>query len=220
MESIMGSRMLGISTATHIKSKDGDTKKSDLKDTINDARSDAAKNIEKMKEAYSNIDIKELTNSYFAYYQNQTSQNSSLNFTAQFSAFSFSNITDSFSNSKKTVDQISDILSSINIADTGYTGKSITNLSQKEAAELVSDKGYFGIDNTANRISGFVINGAGDNLDKLKAGREGIQRGYEQAKKAWGGNLPEISEKTMTKALEAIDKHIVKLGGSVVDVKA
>lgn len=173
-----------------------------------------------MKEAYSNIDIKELTNSYFAYYQNQTSQNSSLNFTAQFSAFSFSNITDSFSNSKKTVDQISDILSSINIADTGYTGKSITNLSQKEAAELVSDKGYFGIDNTANRISGFVINGAGDNLDKLKAGREGIQRGYEQAKKAWGGNLPEISEKTMTKALEAIDKHIVKLGGSVVDVKA
>lgn len=27
MESIMGSRMLGISTATHIKSKDGDTKK-------------------------------------------------------------------------------------------------------------------------------------------------------------------------------------------------
>ena len=69
-------------------------------------------------------------------------------------------------------------------------------------------------------MSGFVINGAGDDLEKLKAGREGMARGYEAAKKAWGGELPEISQKTMQKALESVDKRIAQLGGNVLNVQA
>lgn len=179
-----------------------------------------AQDTKKMQEAYSKIDAKELTNSYLSFYQKQATQSSNSNFSAQFLTFSFASLGQNFSDKSKTPTKISDILSSINIKDTGYTGKDISALSKEEAADLVSEKGYFGINNTADRMAGFVINGAGDDLDKLKAGRDGILRGYNEAKKAWGDKLPEISEKTMKKALEAVDKRIAQLGGSVVDVKA
>ncbi|MDZ7641579.1 MAG: hypothetical protein U5J62_06120 [Desulfurivibrio sp.] len=66
-------------------------------------------------------------------------------------------------------------------------------------------------------MTNFVLNGAGDNLEMLRAGREGILRGYQQAEKIWGGQLPEISGKTLEKALAAIDERIHQLGGSVID---
>ena len=176
------------------------------KDAVNNVQ-----NAEKMKEAYSTIDAKELTNGYLAFYQNQSAQNSSFNFEAQFSAFSFSNLTGAFSNSSKTASEISNILSGIDFKSVGYEGKPINEL---------SENGFFGIANTADRMSGFVINGAGDDLEKLKAGREGMVRGYEAAKKAWGGELPEISQKTMQKALESVDKRIAQLGGNVLNVQA
>ncbi len=185
------------------------------KDGVNNAQ-----NAEKMKEEYSKIDAKELTNGYLAFYQNQSAQNSSFNFEAQFSAFSFSNLAGAFSNSSKTANEISNILSGIDLKSIGYEGKPISELSREEASDLVSEKGFFGIANTADRMSGFVINGAGDDLEKLKAGREGMARGYEAAKKAWGGELPEISQKTMQKALESVDKRIAQLGGNVLNVQA
>ena len=45
----------------------------------------------------------------------------------------------------------------------GYEGKPIAELSQEEAAELVSEDGLFGIKQTSERIANFVINGAGGN---------------------------------------------------------
>ena len=111
-----------------------------------------------MKEAYSKIDAKELTNGYLAFYQNQSAQNSSFNFEAQFSAFSFSNLTGAFSNSSKTANEISNILSGIDFKSVGYEGKPINELSREEASDLVSENGFFGIANTADRMSGFVIN--------------------------------------------------------------
>lgn len=215
MESSISSRIAASTTTQYLKTRD-----SEAKQNQSEVKTDTSENIAKMKEAYSQIDVRELTNSYLSFYQNQASENSSLNLTAQFSAFSFSSLTGSFTNSAKSATEISDILSNINIADTGYTGKPITELTQKEAQDLVSENGYFGIQNTADRLSGFVINGSGDNIDRLKASREGLVRGHEEAKKIWGGDLPEISEKSMQKALEAVDKRIAELGGSVVDVKA
>lgn len=98
-----------------------------------------------------------------------------------------------------------------------YNGRSILDFSQEEAAAMISDDGYFGIANTAQRISEFVINGAGDNLDRLKAGREGMLRGFQEAEEIWGGTLPDISYKTIEAALAQVDERIKELGGQVVD---
>ncbi len=99
----------------------------------------------------------------------------------------------------------------------GYEGKPIAELSQEEAAELVSEDGLFGITQTSQRIADFVINGAGGDEDRLRAGREGMLQGFKEAEQMWGGELPEISQKTMQAALEMVDKEMSNLGFSILN---
>lgn len=99
----------------------------------------------------------------------------------------------------------------------GYEGKPIAELSKAEATELVSEDGFFGISKTSQRIADFVINGAGGDEDRLRAGREGMIQGFKEAQEMWGGKLPEISQKTMAKAIEMVDKAMYDLGFSILD---
>lgn len=45
------------------------------------------------------------------------------------------------------------------LSDIGYNGKPIAELTQDEAAELVSEDGFFGIAKNGGSIANFVING-------------------------------------------------------------
>ncbi|RXK02540.1 hypothetical protein CRV02_03640 [Arcobacter sp. CECT 8989] len=97
------------------------------------------------------------------------------------------------------------------LASIGYEGKPITELSPDEAKELVSDEGFFGVSKTSERVSSFVVNLAGDDVEALKEARKGIVQGFEEAEKMWGGELPEISYETQEKTLDIIDKKIEEL---------
>ena len=167
-----------------------------------------AKEVSKKQPEISNLSAKEISNSYFLQYQKDITQNASSNLLAQ-GGLSFS-----------VPENLSDILSGLDLAGIGYNGKALGELSSDEASELVNENGFFGIANTADRIAGFVLNGAGDDVEKLKAGREGVAKGFEDAKKIWGGELPEISQKTIEKTLETLDKKIAELGGNVLNVSA
>jgi len=94
------------------------------------------------------------------------------------------------------------------LKDIGYEGKAITELSPEEAEELLDVEGFFGIEQTSNRVANFVFSFAGDDVELLKEGREGIIRGFEEAQKLFGNQLPEISFKTQEKTLELIDSKI------------
>lgn len=100
-----------------------------------------------------------------------------------------------------------------------YNGKPLVDLNPEEAQSLIAEDGYFGVTKTAGRIADFVLTGAGESLERLKAGREGVQKGFQDAEQAWGGKLPEISYQTLNKALEIIDARIQELGGALVDVR-
>jgi len=104
--------------------------------------------------------------------------------------------------------------------DIGYDGKPIAELSKDEASELVSEDGIFGVKQTSERIANFVIDGAGDDEELLRAGREGMLQGFKDAEDMWGEELPDISKETMEKALEMVDKHMHDLGFSVLDEEA
>ena len=106
------------------------------------------------------------------------------------------------------------------LSDVGYAGKPIAELSQEEAAELVSEDGLFGIKQTSERIANFVINGAGGDEDRMRAGREGMLQGFKEAEAMWGGELPDISQKTMAKAIEMVDKAMHDLGFSNLNKEA
>lgn len=103
------------------------------------------------------------------------------------------------------------------IASTGYEGKEISKMTPKEAQELISEEGFFGINQTSERVANFVLDGAGDDLDKLQSGRAGVIKGFYEAQEIWGGDLPEISQKTFEATLQMIDDKIKALGGNIID---
>ena len=102
----------------------------------------------------------------------------------------------------------------------GYTGQPIAELSQEEAAKLVSEDGIFGVKQTSERIANFVINGSAGDEDRMRAGREGMLEGFKMAQEMWGGELPEISQQTMQKATEMVDVAMSELGFSILDKEA
>lgn len=103
--------------------------------------------------------------------------------------------------------------SGMSLKNIGYEGKPITELTQDEAKELISDDVFFGVTQTSDRVSNFVFSFAGDDLELLQKGREGIVQGFEEAKKMFGGELPEISYKTQERTLALIDEKINSLKG-------
>jgi len=106
------------------------------------------------------------------------------------------------------------------LKDIGYDGKPIAELSKDEASALVAEDGFFGITQTSDRIADFVINGSGGDEKMMRAGREGMLLGFKQAEEMWGGELPEISQKTMQAAIEKVDKAMIEAGFSIIDQEA
>lgn len=152
------------------------------------------------------ISGKALTQAYLVEYSLQIESYSSGNFESQSGAFDLK--------------KIQDILQSIDFKAIGYEGKAITDMTPDEAKALVSEEGFFGVSKTSDRLADFVLSGGGDNVDKLKAGREGIIRGFNEAEQMWGGKLPDISYQTLEKALAKIDERITSLGGNIIDTKS
>jgi hypothetical protein len=152
------------------------------------------------------ISAKALSQAYLVQYSQTVENYSAGNLEAQSAPFD--------------MQKVKDILKSIDFESIGYTGKPITDMTPEEAKALVSEDGFFGVTQTSARLADFVLSGGGDNLDKLKAGREGIIRGFNEAEKIWGAKLPDISYQTLDKALAKIDEKITALGGSILDTTA
>src|SRR5574344_1305737 len=65
----------------------------------------------------------------------------------------------------------------MSLENIGYEGKPITELSQEEAKDLVSEEGFFGVNQTSQRVADFVFGFSGNDLELLQKGREGIVQG-------------------------------------------
>ncbi|EAK7841370.1 hypothetical protein A0M30_05735 [Campylobacter jejuni] len=118
------------------------------------------------------------------------------------------------------LDTAKSILKNIDFASLGYSGKNPLDMNTDELQQLVSEDGFFGVENTASRIADFVIKGGGDDVEKLKKGLEGMKKGFEQAEKMWGGELPQISQDTIDAALKKVSDRIDELGGKTLDLQA
>ncbi len=81
----------------------------------------------------------------------------------------------------------------------------ISTISQEEATALVADDGYFGIEQTSDRIVDFAIAVAGNDPSKLAAIKEGVEKGFSEALEAFGGTLPDISYSTYDAVMEKLD---------------
>jgi hypothetical protein len=81
-----------------------------------------------------------------------------------------------------------------------------------QAEEDISDDGYWGVDQTSDRIIDFATALTGGDPDKIEEMREAFKKGYKQAEKTWGGELPEISQKTYDAVMEKFDKLAEEAG--------
>jgi hypothetical protein len=79
---------------------------------------------------------------------------------------------------------------------TGGSEIDIASLTPEEAQVLVAEDGYFGVEQTSERIFQFAVGLAGSDPSRLDEILQGIEDGFDEAEQAWGGRLPEISYQT------------------------
>lgn len=75
-----------------------------------------------------------------------------------------------------------------------------------QAKKDVADDGYWGVEQTAERIVSFAKALTGGDSSKIEEMRQAIEKGFSQATKTWGDKLPEISSKTYDRINEMLDE--------------
>lgn len=70
-----------------------------------------------------------------------------------------------------------------------------------QAKEDISEDGYWGVEKTSDRILDFAKALAGDDASKAEELLEAFKKGFKQATKSWGDELPSICQDTY-KAVE------------------
>ena len=75
-----------------------------------------------------------------------------------------------------------------------------------QAQADIAEDGYWGVNATSDRIVDFAVALAGDDPEKLEEMRAAFQKGFDQATKTWGGELPDISQRTYDAVMKKFDK--------------
>ncbi|BDD87359.1 hypothetical protein [Desulfofustis limnaeus] len=88
---------------------------------------------------------------------------------------------------------------------TGEEEIDLAALSEEEAQALVAEDGYFGVEQTSDRIVDFAIGIAGGDPSRLDAILAGVEQGFNEALEAFGGWLPDISYQTYDAVLAKLD---------------
>lgn len=74
-----------------------------------------------------------------------------------------------------------------------------------QAQADIAEDGYWGVNQTSDRILDFAKALSGNDKSKAQELTDAFKKGFDQATKAWGGKLPDISQQTYDKVLEKFD---------------
>lgn len=67
---------------------------------------------------------------------------------------------------------------------------------QTKAQADIAEDGYWGVKQTSERIFDFAKALSGGDMDKMKEMQAAFEKGFKQATKTWGKELPQISQDT------------------------
>ena len=81
-----------------------------------------------------------------------------------------------------------------------------------QAQADIAEDGYWGVNQTSQRILDFATALTGGDPDKIEEMRSAFEKGFKQAEKTWGGELPEISQKTYEAVMAGFDKMAEEAG--------
>lgn len=97
------------------------------------------------------------------------------------------------------------------------TGNFTVDAATKAQAQAdIAEDGYWGVTQTSDRIVDFAKALCGGDPDKIEDMREAFEKGFKQAQETWGGELPEISQKTYDAVMEKFDTWAAESAETVV----
>ncbi len=76
---------------------------------------------------------------------------------------------------------------------------------RESAQEAISEDGYWGVNKTSERLLEFAKTISGGDKSKIDTLIGAFKEGFKAAEKAFGGELPEISQQTYDKVLEGFE---------------
>jgi hypothetical protein len=76
-----------------------------------------------------------------------------------------------------------------------------------KAKEEISEDGYWGVKQTSERIFDMAVALSGGDEDKMEDMLNAFKKGFDQATKAWGKSLPDISHKTYDAVMEKFENY-------------
>lgn len=75
-----------------------------------------------------------------------------------------------------------------------------------DAAKEIADDGYWGVEQTSERLFSFAKALSGNDPAHADTMMAAIKKGYEQATKSWGKDLPDICQRTLDSAMDKLTK--------------
>lgn len=88
------------------------------------------------------------------------------------------------------------------LASGNYT---VDPATRAQAQADIAEDGYWGVEQTSDRIVDFAKALSGGDPDKADEMLAAFKKGFEQATKTWGGKLPDISQRTYDAVLSKIE---------------
>ncbi|MBO6137521.1 MAG: hypothetical protein J6O71_02820 [Lachnospiraceae bacterium] len=82
----------------------------------------------------------------------------------------------------------------------------VDEATREQAQKDVAEDGYWGVEQTSDRILDFAKALAGNDPSKANELFDAFEKGFKQATKTWGTDLPEISQKTYDAVKEKFNK--------------
>ena len=82
----------------------------------------------------------------------------------------------------------------------------IDEAAKKKAQDEISEDGYWGVKQTSDRILDFAKALSGNDSSKADLLLDAFKKGFEEATKTWGKDLPDISKQTYDAVVEKFDK--------------
>ena len=76
-----------------------------------------------------------------------------------------------------------------------------------DAQAAIADDGYWGVEQTSQRIFDFAMALSGGDDDKMDEMLAAFEKGFKQATKSWGKKLPDISQRTRDAVYEKFEQY-------------
>lgn len=99
-----------------------------------------------------------------------------------------------------------DLTTSTNLADTfRQISQDVDQETIDAAKESISEDGYWGVNQTSDRLVSMAIALSGGDTSKADLLMDAIQKGYDKATAAWGEDLPQLCKDTLDATMQKME---------------